>query len=55
MTEKERKALLRTVEAMERSLEELESANDEMEAFFVQLDLDCMLEEENEKRERGLA
>lgn len=50
MTTKERKALLKTIAAMEKSISELEAANDEMEAFFVQLDLDCMLEEANEKR-----
>ena len=50
MTAKKRKALLQSIEAIEKSIIELEKANDEMEAFFVQLDLDCMLEEANEKR-----
>ena len=52
MTTKERKELLKIIKAMEKSIAELEKAQDEVEAFFAQLDLDCMLEEAYEQQER---
>lgn len=49
MTAKERKDLLAALDSMQKRVETLEEAQDEMEATLYQFEMQIMLEEEYEK------